>query len=311
MSTKLILEYAMFLEVAGAWGLLAILLWKRLAQDFSFLTGYVLAVSLDLTTRTLLLFFRPWLGLSPIQDYAVYFYSSWAWAFVEHALMFFIIYQIFRQAMTPFKGLRRLGNMLFQWVASVAVLVTVCVLVVPGHITVDRYLAIIPQFEQSIGILTICLLLFVCFAIRHLGLTYRSHLFGASLGLGMSGSITLAITYWVTAQGPKPPALYSLPYVFASLCGTVTFMVWGGYFLIPEARRELVLLPTTSPYFVWNEISAALGDHPGVVAVSGFTPDSLSPAERLVLGASARRDSVAAKVRVAVAEQATATGTQR
>jgi hypothetical protein len=308
-ATQLLLEYVMIANATCAWLLLAVLFWKRHARGFSFLTAYVLTVAADLTSRILLLFFRTHFGLSPHSAFALYFYSCWALAFIEHALMFCIIYQIFRQAMTPFKGLRRLGAMLFKWVCSVAVLVTVCIMVVPGHITAERYLSIIGQFEQSIGMLTICLLLFVCFAIRHLGLTYRSHLFGASLGLGMMGALSLALSSWSSTHGA--PALYSMPYIFESVFRTVTIMVWGGYFLVPEARRELVLLPTTSPYFVWNEISAALGDHPGVVAVSGFTPDSLSPAERLVLGASTRREDTRTTVRVSVAEQAIATGTQR
>jgi hypothetical protein len=308
--TKLLLEYAMVVNATCAWALLAVLFWKRHARSFSFLAAFMLAVSLDVTARTLLLFFRSPLGLSPNTAFALYFYNCWAMGFVERALMFCIIYQIFRQAMTPFRGLRRLGTMLFRWVCSVAVLVTVCIVVVPGHINVERYLSIIGQFEQTIGILTICLLLFVCFAIRHLGLTYRSHLFGASLGLGMTGAIGLVATWWTSAHGT--PSLYSQQYIVTSILGTLTFMVWGGYFLVPEQRRELVLLPTTSPYFVWNQISAALGDDPGVVAVSGFTPDSLSPAERLVLGASARReDPRSVKVRVPIPEQAIATGTQR
>jgi hypothetical protein len=289
--TKLLLEYAMVVNATCAWALFAVLFWKRHARSFSFLAAFMVSVSLDVTARTLLLFFRSHLGLSPNTAFALYFYNCWALGFVEHALMFCIIYQIFRQAMTPFKGLRRLGTMLFKWVCSVAVLVTVCIVVVPGYITVQRYLSIIVQFEQTIGILTICLLLFVCFAIRHLGMTYRSHLFGASLGLGMTGAISLVATWWTSAHGT--PSLYSQQYIVTSIFSTLTIMVWGGY-------------------FVWNQISAALGDDPGVVAVSGFTPDSLSPAERLVLGASARReDPRSVKVRVPIPEQAIATGTQR
>jgi hypothetical protein len=47
----------------------------------------------------------------------------------------------------------------------------------------------------------------------------------------------------------------------------------------------MVLLPTTSPYFLWNRISEALGDQPGHVAVSGFKPEMLHPTELMVLTA--------------------------
>ena len=47
----------------------------------------------------------------------------------------------------------------------------------------------------------------------------------------------------------------------------------------------MVLLPTTSPFFFWNKVSEALGDAPGMVAVAGFTPDMLAPAELKALSA--------------------------
>jgi hypothetical protein len=56
---------------------------------------------------------------------------------------------------------------------------------------------------------------------------------------------------------------------------------------MPEPVRQMVLLPTTSPYFLWNSISEALGDSPGNVVIAGFKPDMLAPAELAVLsGAS-------------------------
>ena len=48
----------------------------------------------------------------------------------------------------------------------------------------------------------------------------------------------------------------------------------------------MILLPTTSPFFFWNRISEILGDAPGQVAVAGFTPDMLAPAEIEMLTAA-------------------------
>ena len=41
------------------------------------------------------------------------------------------------------------------------------------------------------SILTLCLLLFVCFAIRPMGLSYTSRIFGVSLGLGIMATTDL------------------------------------------------------------------------------------------------------------------------
>jgi hypothetical protein len=41
----------------------------------------------------------------------------------------------------------------------------------------------------------------------------------------------------------------------------------------------MIVLPTTSPFLRWNQISMALGDEPGFVAVGGVHPDIFAPAE--------------------------------
>ena len=41
----------------------------------------------------------------------------------------------------------------------------------------------------------------------------------------------------------------------------------------------MIVLPTTSPFLRWNQISAVLGDAPGFVVVSEVTSDLFAPAE--------------------------------
>ena len=49
-------------------------------------------------------------------------------------------------------------------------------------------MAFVSQMQRTQSILILCLLLFVCFAIRPMGLSYRSRIFGVSLGLGSHGN---------------------------------------------------------------------------------------------------------------------------
>ena len=51
----------------------------------------------------------------------------------------------------------------------------------------------------------------------------------------------------------------------------------------------MILLPTTSPFFLWNRIAEALGDEPGFVAIAGFKPDMLAPAELMAFTAGSKR----------------------
>jgi hypothetical protein len=59
--------------------------------------------------------------------------------------------------------------------------------------------------------------------------------------------------------------------------------IWTAYFALPEPKRRLIVLPTTSPFLRWNQISQALGDSPGFVAVGGVPPDLFAPAELEVM----------------------------
>jgi hypothetical protein len=68
----------------------------------------------------------------------------------------------------------------------------------------------------------------------------------------------------------------------------VILVTWTAYFALPEPKRRIIVLPTTSPFLRWNQISQALGDSPGFVAVGGVPPELFAPAELEVM----RRASV-------------------
>ncbi len=287
MGTKGLLEFGMITEVVLCVATLTILWRKRLTGRFSSVAALVAVWGCLIAISVSMLFFRQAIGLDKATAYNIYKSAYLTSSVVTHGLMLFVVYQIFRQAMAPFEGLRRFGTVVFKWVCSLAVAVAVGIALVPRAGGSGQLLLVEGQLEQGISILTICVLLFVCFASRYLGMTLRSHIFGISLGLGLHGTVGLATWAWVSVHGPQP--LYSWASVVPTFAGVATILIWGGYLMIPEPERQLVLLPTTSPYFHWNQISEALGDNPGVVAVSGFTPEMLAPAERTMLSATAQR----------------------
>ena len=51
--------------------------------------------------------------------------------------------------------------------------------------------------QRTQSILTLCLLLFVCFAIRPMGLSYRSRIFGVSFGLGVMATTDMIQSAWI------------------------------------------------------------------------------------------------------------------
>jgi hypothetical protein len=107
------------------------------------------------------------------------------------------------------------------------------------------------------------------------------------MGLGIFATATLVQSAWFATSGAQ--SVYSPIYLFATLGSCAAMLTWGGYFAMPEPERKMILLPTTSPFFLWNRISEALGDAPGFVAIAGFKPDMLAPAELTAFTAGSKR----------------------
>jgi hypothetical protein len=79
------------------------------------------------------------------------------------------------------------------------------------------------------------------------------------------------------------PGMASLYNAINGVVICVVLSTWITYFALPEPKRRLIVLPTTSPFLRWNQISQALGDSPGFVAVGGVPPELFAPAELEVM----------------------------
>lgn len=218
-------------------------------------------------------------GIERHLAYQMYFYVYWVSYAMEAILSLLVIYSIFKLAMAPLKGLQTLGMLVFRWVAAISVAVAIGVALSPHLNGVKFLVAMVTQLQQTSSILTLCLLLFVCFAIRPMGLSYRSRIFGVSFGLGLMATINLVDAAWVAHS----PQIYSTLNIVNGIAICLTLLVWSAYFTFPEPKRRFIVLPTTSPFLRWNQISMALGDDPGYVAIGGIPPELFAPAELEVM----------------------------
>jgi hypothetical protein len=298
MTTEVLLKYALSGVLLTSAGTFALMLRRRLVREFYFLAALLCVLFVEEGISIATLFFRPELGISRKLDYQIYAYSHWICFFLEYALLTLVIYSVFRKAMKPLEGLHRAGKIIFRWISGVSLGFALIVAVGPHSSSTAYISGLTAQVQQGVSILILCLLLFVCFSTRYLGLTYRSHIFGITLGLGVFATVSLVETAWYSTASAQ--SLYSPVYVFSSLGCCVALMTWGTYFAMPEPKRQMVLLPTTSPFFLWNSISEALGDAPGFVAIAGFNPEMLAPAELTVLKAASKK----VREREAMEEQA-------
>ena len=251
------------------------LLKSHSGRKFLFLTLF-LSLRLASTTVCLLLHYHfRWFGLSGRVAYNAYFYIYWTSYALESVLSLFLIYSIFQKAMEPLRGLASLGTLVFRWAGSISIVVAGGIAFNGTYSGRNLISSIIAQLQQTSSVLTLCLLLFVCFAIRPLGLSYRSRIFGVSFGLGVMATASMVDSAWVAA-GSGFISILSIVNG-ASVC--ITLLIWSSYFALPDEKPRIIMLPTTSPFLRWNEISAALGDEPGYVAVGGVPVDIFAPAE--------------------------------
>ena len=207
--------------------------------------------------------------------YVLYFYVYWISFAVESVLALIVVYSVFRLAMAPLKGLQQLGMLVFRWAASISVVVALGSAFVPEMTSTKYLIAAISQLQRTQSILTLCLLVFVCFAILPMGLNYGSRIFGVSLGLGVLATNDLVQSAWLVFH----PTVRTASSLVDGAVICVVLATWTAYFALPEPKRRLIVLPTTSPFLRWNQISQVLGDNPGFVAVGGVPPELLAPAE--------------------------------
>jgi len=267
-----------YLEPVLCGMLIFFLVRSKVARQFGYLIA-LLCVRFACSAICLPLLYFCARGIDRYLAYHVYFYTYWTCYALEAGLSLMVIYSIFKLAMAPLKGLQTLGMLVFRWVAAISVAVAIGVAVTPHLSGIKFMVAMITQLQQTSSILTLCLLLFVCFAIRPMGLSYRSRIFGISFGLGLLATINLINSAWIAHN----PSMYSLFSVVNGLAVGLTLLTWSAYFAFPEPKRRIIVLPTTSPFLRWNQISMALGDDPGYVAVGGIPPELFAPAELEVM----------------------------
>jgi len=273
-----LLSLLTFLEPILCGILLVMLIKSKTAGKFSFLAVLLsVKIASSLISLPLLTWGPRMIGRQAA--YQAYFYVYWTSYALEAVLSLLVIYSIFKLAMAPLKGLQTLGMLVFRWVAAISVAVA-CGVALSPHLTGIKFMVtMVTQLQQTSSILTLCLLLFVCFAIRPMGLSYRSRIFGISFGLGFLATADLVRSAWLAHNSDMNSTIN----IINGLVICTTLCIWSAYFAFPEPKRRLIVLPTTSPFLRWNQISMALGDNPGYVAVGGIPPELFAPAELEVM----------------------------
>jgi hypothetical protein len=213
--------------------------------------------------------------IPPEHAYNIYFFTFWPIFGVSSLCSIALTYTIFRSAMAPLKGLQSLGQIMYRWAAAISVAIAIAIASTPTYGGQNPIIRALGQLQLASAILILSLVTFVGFAIRPMGLSMRSRVFGASVG-----TMILAATNMLQAGVLSQPRPFYSNYAVVELCSScVSLLIWIYYFAIPEPKRKFILLPTTSPFHRWNQISELLGHDPGYVAIGGVPPEAFAAAE--------------------------------
>lgn len=235
-----------YTEVVICLAALCFLVVKRQWRDYWALGSFLAIRVVSNASLTLLAHFFD--GLDRRNAYQAYFYVYWTAFAVEFVLALFIVYGIFRLTMEPWKGLLKFGTILFCVVAGISVVLAMGSAFAP-YMTGIRYLvAAISQLQRNQTLVTLCMLLFVFFAMRPAGISSGSKIFGVGLGLGVLAINDLVQSRWLAFNAGQHIAYRVINGIV--ICSIL--VLWTAYLALPEPERREI--DASSPLRRWNRI---------------------------------------------------------
>lgn len=202
--------------------------------------------------------------ISGVHAYYIYFYVYWVSFGVSAILILRVLHEMFRHAVRSIPGVQKLGEPIFFWAISISVILAFASGITPHASGMSLLLASAQVLMRSQSVLALCMLTFLAFTSRTLGVSFRSRIFGIIFGFGMMavGDLVMtAVTWYHTNLASAANVVHEGVYLSA-------IALWAGYFLQPEPARRLVTMPVTSPLMRWNEVAQTLGNPAGQVAIS-------------------------------------------
>src|ERR1700754_3541234 len=127
-----------------------LLMWKRRAlRDFPMLAAFLACRAISGAIAVPVLFFRPELGMSKLLAYNLYLYSYWPSCVCQAVLMVLLVYGIYSLALAPFAPLKKLGTIIFRWIAAISVAVSVGVALGPHMFSKSQFINMVGQMQQT------------------------------------------------------------------------------------------------------------------------------------------------------------------
>ena len=102
-----------------------------------------------------------------------------------------VIYEIFLDVFRPYRTLKDLGSVLFKWAALVMSLVGFVVAASSPLGDQGPIVQAVMTVTRCVRVAQVGLILFLLVFSRYLGVSWKQHSFGLSMGLGLSAGVEL------------------------------------------------------------------------------------------------------------------------
>lgn len=184
-------------------------------------------------------------------SYFVSFYVSYL---TISGLTLKLLYQVYVRATVPFPGFAKWGKALFAWVVVVMAVMTVMTI---GGINAgqDIFAQSGINLIRATSTVEFCVVAFLCYLIRAMGMPIRSKIFGVMIALALGDFAGIMQALMVQIHLPYSQFLgVVVQYGSPAIAG-----LWIAYAYIPEPLPRPVTLPADSPVYRWSQIAAALG----------------------------------------------------
>jgi hypothetical protein len=166
-------------------------------------------------------------------SYPVYFWSYWACAAVNLVLGFMVIYEIFLDVFRPYYTLKDLGTVLFKWAALVMSLVGFVVAASSPTGDQGPIVQAVITVTRCVRVAQVGLILFLLVFSRYLGVSWKQHSFGLSLGLGLSAGVELGSLAFLVSGHASEVGVH----VINLVAYNISILVWLGYSLVKNGAR--------------------------------------------------------------------------
>jgi hypothetical protein len=151
------------------------------------------------------------------------------------ALRFGIIHEIYGHLLRNYATLHRFGKPLFRWTTIGLLLIAVLAALSVGRNYPNHILFVVNVLDRTASIVQCGLLLSLFLLSAYLGLSWRSHLFGIALGMGVFASVELAAAAILAETG----YLYSADANYLTMAAYhVCVLIWIFYLLAPERSPQ-------------------------------------------------------------------------